>query len=64
MDIKNLVKNWEKIIDDYDHQANRIQRQISEQIKSQWSITSGTITPEQMKKISLQIGILNSYSNS
>ena len=59
MAIKKLVKSWDKIIDQYDRDANRIQRQISERIKSEWSITNGSLlTPEQMKKILTQIGKL------
>lgn len=66
MDYKKLVNDWEKLIDQYDRDANQIQKQMTEMLKSEWNTTkTSLITPEKMMNIIDRTGklILSSYSN-
>ena len=57
MDYKKLVKDWENLIDQYDRDANQIQKQMSEMLKSDWNTTkTSLISVGQMKSIVARTG--------
>ena len=59
-DIKKHIKQWEKIIEQYDRDAKQVQKKITEILKSEWAPTSTSlITPDEMKQIIQRTGNLN-----
>ena len=62
MDYKKLVKDWEKLIDQYDRDANQIQKQMSEMLKSDWNTTkTSLISVGQMESIVARTGLKKSF---
>ena len=57
MDFKKLIKDWEQLIDQYDRDANQIQKQMSEMLKSEWATNqTSLITVGKMKTIVARTG--------